>query len=85
MINHYNVHVENTAPYRADWKAIVEQRFRLLQSRFKAYVPGYVGATFRHAVSSDYRLDAVLDIDQFTQIVLLCILWSAPLERYQVD
>ncbi|MBT3069572.1 Mu transposase C-terminal domain-containing protein [Rhodomicrobium sp. Az07] len=75
LINNFQVHVENAAPYRADWKGIVEQRFRLLPSRFKAYVPGYVGDDFRARGGTDYRLDAVLDIDQFTRIILHSVLY----------
>ena len=61
--NNFNVTVENAAAYRADWKGIVEQRFRLLPAKFKAYVPGYIQADFRARGGQDYRLDAVLDLD----------------------
>jgi hypothetical protein len=32
VIQTFGVHVETAAPYRADWKGIVEQRFRLLHA-----------------------------------------------------
>ncbi len=48
LINSFNVHVENTAPYRADWKGLVEQQFRLLPARFKAIHQ----ATFRKTINS---------------------------------
>ncbi len=75
LINHFNVHVENTPPYRPDWKGVVERRFGLLPARFKAYVAGYVEWDFQARGGSDYRLDAELDIDQFTRVVLYCILY----------
>lgn len=75
LINNFNVLVENTAPYRADWKGIVEQRFRLLPAKFKAYTPGYIETDFRARGGRDYRLDATLDIDQFTQVIIECVLY----------
>lgn len=74
FIKSFNAHVENTAPYRADWKGLVEQQFRLLPARFKAYTPGYIQEDYQQRGGNDYRLDATLDIDQFTRILLFCIL-----------
>lgn len=74
FINSFNVHVENTAPYRADWKGLVEQQFRLLPARFKAYTPGYIQEDYQQRGGRDYRLDATLDIDQFTRVLIICIL-----------
>ena len=74
LANNFRVNVENTAPYRADWKGIVEQRFRLLPAKFRPYVPGYIQCDFRQRGGKDYRLDAVLDIQQFTRIIIDCVL-----------
>lgn len=74
LIHNFAVHVENTAPYRADWKGLVEQQFRLLPARFKAYTPGYIQEDYRQRGGNDYRLDATLDIDQFTRILIFCVL-----------
>jgi len=71
----FGVIVENTAPYRADWKGVIETRFRLLPAKFKAYAPGYVKKDFRARGGSDYRLDATLDLDQFTRIIIGCVLY----------
>jgi hypothetical protein len=71
----FGVIVENTAPYRADWKGVVETRFRLLPAKFKPYAPGYVKKDFRARGGSDYRLDATLDLDQFTKIIIGCVLY----------
>ncbi|CAO3417831.1 Mu transposase C-terminal domain-containing protein [Azospirillum doebereinerae] len=75
LSSNFNVQIENAAPYRADWKGIVEQRFRLIPSKFKAYTPGYIAEDFRARGGNDYRLDATLDIDQFTRIIIHCILY----------
>ncbi|KAF0813933.1 Transposon Tn7 transposition protein TnsB [Andreprevotia sp. IGB-42] len=75
LANNYRVTIENTASYRADWKGVVEQRFRLLPAKFKPYVPGYVEPDFRQRGVRDYRLDAVLDLEQFTEILIADILY----------
>ncbi|MGC9217113.1 Mu transposase C-terminal domain-containing protein, partial [Acidithiobacillus sp.] len=72
LIQTFAVRVENSAPYRADWKGVVEQQFRLLPARFKAYTPGYIQTDYRQRGGNDYRLDATLNIDQFTKIMIYC-------------
>ena len=71
----FNVQIENAAPYRADWKGIVEQRFKIIPSKFKDYTPGYIEDDYRERGGSDYRLDATLDIDQLTRIIIHCALY----------
>jgi hypothetical protein len=88
LINNFNVTVESAAAYRADWKGIVEQRFRLIPAKFKPYVPGYIDVDYRARGGADYRLDAVLDLDQFTRIVIECVLYYNnyhELKRYDKD
>lgn len=85
LINNFGVRVENTPPFRADWKGIVEQRFRLIQAAFGPYTPGYVEPDFQERGAEDYRLSATLDIDQFTSIMILLALYfneSGRLEGY---
>lgn len=74
LSNTLKVSVENAAAYRCDWKGIVEQRFRLLPAKFKPFVPGYIEGDFRARGGSDYRLDAVLNLDEFTRIIIRCVL-----------
>lgn len=75
LLNNFNVIVENTASYRADWKGAVEQRFRLIPAKFKPFVPGYIQQDFRARGGRDYRLDAVLDIDEFTADIIEILLY----------
>jgi hypothetical protein len=70
----FNVTIETAAAYRADWKGIVEQRFNLLPAKFKPFVPGYIQQDFRARGGRDYRLDAVLDLDEFTACVIEILL-----------
>ncbi|MDA3822510.1 MAG: transposase [Bacteroidales bacterium] len=74
LVSLFGVETLNAAPYRADWKGVVESKFRLIQQSFKPYVEGYVPNKFNARLDHDYRLDATLDIDQFNQIILELIL-----------
>ena len=74
LINSLGIDIQNTPPYRPDWKGIVERRFNIIQSNFKSFTPGYVKKNFKTRGGEDYRLDAILDIYQFTQIIIKCIL-----------
>ncbi|WP_229412086.1 MULTISPECIES: transposase family protein [unclassified Massilia] len=68
------IEVENTPPYRADWKGIVERQFRLLPAKFAADVKGYVNKDFGQRTGPDYRLDACLNLHEFTKIAIHCVL-----------
>jgi hypothetical protein len=73
----FNVNIENTPSYRADWKGIVERYFRTVQVKMKPFVEGYVtGAAIgkkRHG--KDYRLDATLTLNEFTQMMIKIVLY----------
>lgn len=70
LINNLNVKIENTAPYRGDLKGIVERNFRTTNERIKHMTPGAIAKQFRERGDRDYRLDAVLDIQEFTAIII---------------
>jgi hypothetical protein len=74
LIPNLDVRIENAAPYRADWKGLVERQFRTIHGYVKPFVPGYIDTDFRQRGGHDYRLDGRLDIDEFTNIVILLIL-----------
>jgi putative transposase len=63
------ISVSNTPPYRADWKGIVEQIFRLMNIRIIRDLPGALEHE-RKRGDRDVRLDAVLNIKQFTAIII---------------
>ncbi|MEH2379290.1 MAG: Mu transposase C-terminal domain-containing protein [Nostoc sp.] len=74
LIPNLNVRIENAAPYRADWKGLVERQFRTIHGYVKPFVPGYIDTDFRQRGGHDYRLDGRLNIDEFTKIVIFLIL-----------
>lgn len=65
------IHVSNTPPFRADWKGLVERQFGLANDVIH-WVPGKVRK--RERGDRDHRLDAQLDMDDFTQIMIKHVL-----------
>jgi len=74
LINALNIRVDNTPAYRADMKGIVEQFFRTVNTKTTVFLPGHVKPDMAQRGGKDYRLDAKLDIRQFTKIMIQCIL-----------
>lgn len=66
--------VKNEPAYRPDLKGIVESRFRLLNIKEKAKLPGAVLPDFSQRGSPDYRLDAKLTLTEFTKIIIHFVL-----------
>lgn len=74
LVRAFNLHVENAASYRADWKGIVEKHFDLIQKKVRPMLPGYIDVDFQERGSKDYRLDAKLTLKEFSQILIKQIL-----------
>lgn len=88
LVQRFGLRLETAAPYRADWKGVVERRFGLLHSAFKPYVPGFVEPDFQDRGAQDYRLDATLDLDEFTAVLINCVLYQNnehPINSYPRD
>lgn len=77
LISSLHVKIENTSSYRGDLKAILERHFRTTNDLTKMMLPGVINPDFRQRGpnSRDYRLDAKLDLYQFTQIIIRCVLY----------
>ncbi|WP_096186323.1 Mu transposase C-terminal domain-containing protein [Evansella halocellulosilytica] len=74
LINNFGIKILNTPSYRADLKGIIEQHFRVTNTRTKAFLPGSVKPV-KERGDRDYRLEAQLDIYQFTQVIIKCVLY----------
>ena len=87
LINNLKVTVENTPAYRGDLKGIVERYFRTTNERIKHKAPGAIEKEFRERGDRDYRLDATLNLDEFTQIIIEQVLWhnNNVKERFQME
>ena len=74
-IESLNIRVNLTSSYRADLKSIVERNFKTMNGYVKPFVPGAIKEDFRKRGGKDYRLDAKLNILQFTQIIIRSVLY----------
>jgi len=74
LINALNIRVDNTPAFRADMKGIVEQFFNTTNTKTMVFLPGHVKPDMAQRGGKDYRLDAKLDIRQFTKIIIQCVL-----------
>ncbi len=66
----------------------MEKQFDIVQKKVKPFLPGYVDKDFQERGARDYRLDAKLTLEQFTQIMIKQILkynTSHYLESYTRD
>jgi hypothetical protein len=84
---HFNKVIEIAEAYRGDAKGLVETQFNTLQVSFGRFTPGYVDKTRDQRGKRDYRLDAVLDLDQFEATIVDMILArnSKTLANYDRD
>jgi len=74
LVNNLGIKLSNTAPFRPEWKPIVEQQFNLLNIDTNG-IPGSISPDFRERGAKIYSLDAKLNIKQFTKIIIKCILY----------
>ncbi len=72
LVNALAIRVSNTPPYRGDLKAIIEQNFRLMNLNLVHQLPGAV-VKDRERGEPDYRLDAVLTLEEFMRLMVLSI------------
>lgn len=76
LINATGIKIQNTSPYRGDLKGIIEQQFNILNNqRIKPFLPGAVDPNNRERGDKDYRLDARLNMKEFTQVIIRCVLY----------
>lgn len=73
----YGVDIINLPAYRPDLKGPVEKLFDLLQEAYKPFLKGkgVIEADYQERGAHDYRKDSTLDLEQFTAIVIKCVLY----------
>lgn len=73
----YGIEMQSLPPFRPEQKPMIEKSFDLLQSRFKPLLrgKGVIEDDAQERWSTDYRAQAVLDLDEFTAIVIHCIVY----------
>lgn len=74
---HYGIVCHAMPPFRPDRKGIVEMTFDLLQKRYKGLLrgKGVVEEDAQERWATDYRKQAVLTLDEFTKILIRCIVY----------
>ncbi|MBY5231982.1 transposase, partial [Bacillus paranthracis] len=74
LINNLNIKIENTTAYRGDLKGIVERKFRTLNGKVKQKAPGAIQKEYRERGDQDYRLNATLNLKEFTSLIITMVL-----------
>lgn len=73
LVESLGVQVCNTPPYRADLKGIIERSFRYFNDEIIHWLPGSFSKV-KERGERDYRLDGVLTLHEFRQLMILFIL-----------
>lgn len=75
IVSGLKVNLDILPPFRGDWKGTVESRFRILNNLTQIHwAPGGVRARQKERGERDYRLDATLDLREFTSILIKAVL-----------
>lgn len=87
LINNLNIIIENTTAYRGDLKGIVERKFRTLNGKVKQKAPGAIQKEYRERGDRDYRLDATLNLKEFTAVIITLVLHHnhKMIEKYPME
>lgn len=86
LVEGFGIRVDTTAPYRADWKTLIERHFGLLNQRCVNFLPGRVRQLSRG--EPDSRLGAMLTLYDFRQLLIIHVLdynLNFYLEDYRKD
>lgn len=74
IIEHLQIAIKNTPPFRPDWKPLVERQFGMIQSHAKPFIPGAVYKDANERGVKDPRLNASLTLLDVTKILIKCVL-----------
>jgi putative transposase len=73
LVNDLDVEIDNTAPYRPDWKGMIEENFHLMDNMTNHWLPGQPNKIQKRG-GKDYRYDACLTLYEFRQIIISSII-----------
>lgn len=73
----YGIEFESLPPFRPDGKGLVEKSFDLIQEKFKPLLrgKGVIEPDAQERWAVDYRSQAVLTLEDFTKVVIHCVLY----------
>jgi transposase InsO family protein len=76
VVEDLNIKIQNTAPWRPELKGVCENYFNILQNNFLSpLLPGAVQKDFNKRGGKDYRKSAVLNLTEYTRILVRCIIY----------
>ena len=73
----YGIEFESLPPFRPDGKSLVEKSFDLIQQKYKPVLrgKGVIEADAQERWAVDYRSQAVLTLEDFTKVIIHCVLY----------
>lgn len=73
----YGIEFESLPPFRPDGKGLVEKSFDLIQEKYKPLLrgKGVIEPDAQERWAVDYRSQAVLTLEDFTKVVIHCVLY----------
>ena len=73
----YKIEFEALPPFRPDEKGLVEKTFDVLQQRYKPLLRGrgVIEPDAQERWAVDYKAQAVLDLNEFTKIIIHCVVY----------
>lgn len=73
----YGMEFESLPPFRPDGKGLVEKSFDLIQDKYKPFLrgKGVIEPDAQERWAVDYRSQAVLTLEDFTKVVIHCVLY----------
>ncbi|QQE78397.1 Mu transposase C-terminal domain-containing protein [Alicyclobacillus sp. SO9] len=74
LVQTLHTDVQTLPPYRPDWKPVVERSFGLVNEEAIKWVPGAIPHRIQERGGRKYPLDAVLDIEEFEQVMIRMVL-----------
>lgn len=77
LARNYGIEFDSLPPFRPDEKPLVEKTFDLIQDKYKPMLrgKGVIEPNAQERWSVDYRSQAVLTLDDFTEVVIHCVLY----------
>ncbi|WP_337017075.1 Mu transposase C-terminal domain-containing protein [Oceanobacillus massiliensis] len=75
LTDQLNIKIENSAPYRGDFKSLVEKQFSIFNGQAKSLLPGAIQPDYQIRGSKDYRLSSVLSLKDLAKIAIKCAIY----------
>ncbi|ADU28506.1 Integrase catalytic region [Evansella cellulosilytica DSM 2522] len=75
IVENLNIKIQNTGSYRPELKSVCEKYFHIVQQHISPFLPGSIQKDYMKRGGQDYRKKAVLNLSEYTQILVRCVLY----------